>query len=94
MTLYRLSAFSDGARGGNPAGVHLGDTLPDDADMQRIAADLGFSETAFAAPIPGGWRVRYARDPEGNLIAFQQNIGASAARSIDDMLWLKDRAPQ
>lgn len=42
----------------------------------------------------GGWRVRYARDPEGNLIAFQQNIGAGAARSIDDMLWLKDRAPQ
>jgi catechol 2,3-dioxygenase-like lactoylglutathione lyase family enzyme len=41
----------------------------------------------------GGWRVRYARDPEGNLIAFQQNIGAGAARSIDDMLWLKDRAP-
>ena len=59
MTLYRLSAFSDGARGGNPAGVHIGDTLPDDAGMQRIAADLGFSETAFAAPITGGWRVRY-----------------------------------
>ena len=42
----------------------------------------------------GGWRVRYARDPEGNLIAFQQNMSAGAARSIDDMLWLKDRAPE
>jgi catechol 2,3-dioxygenase-like lactoylglutathione lyase family enzyme len=42
----------------------------------------------------GGWRVRYARDPEGNLIAFQQDIGAGAAQSINDMLWLKHRAPQ
>lgn len=42
----------------------------------------------------GGWRMRYARDPEGNLIAFQQDIGAGAAQSINDMLWLKDRAPQ
>lgn len=59
MTLQRLSAFSDGARGGNPAGVAINDQLPDDATMQRIAAELGFSETAFAAPVPGGWRVRY-----------------------------------
>ena len=27
--------------------------------MLRIAAAVGYSETAFAAPIPGGWRVRY-----------------------------------
>ena len=27
--------------------------------MQRIAAEVGYSETAFAAPIEGGWRVRY-----------------------------------
>ncbi len=27
--------------------------------MQRVAAEVGFSETAFAAPVDGGWRVRY-----------------------------------
>jgi PhzF family phenazine biosynthesis protein len=60
MTLHRIAAFADGARGGNPAGVHLGETLPDVATMRRIAADVGYSETAFAAPLPGGrWRVRY-----------------------------------
>lgn len=59
MDPYRLSAFSDGPRGGNPAGVVIADTLPDDAAMQATAARLGFSETAFAAPVPGGWRVRY-----------------------------------
>lgn len=57
--VLKLAAFSDGDRGGNPAGVWIGDALPDDAVMQQIAADIGFSETAFAAPVEGGWRVRY-----------------------------------
>ena len=60
MELLKIAAFSDGGRGGNPAGVAIADALPPDADMRRIAADVGFSETAFAAPLPGGgWRVRY-----------------------------------
>lgn len=63
MTLHRIAAFSDGDTGGNPAGVWIGGTLLDDADMQRIAAEVGFSETAFAAPLDGNkgekWRVRY-----------------------------------
>lgn len=59
MTLQKIAAFSDGAQGGNPAGVWLGDALPPPADMQRIAAEVGFSETAFAAPEGSGWRVRY-----------------------------------
>ena len=59
MTVLRISAFSDGIRGGNPAGVWIGDALPDAAAMQAIAAEIGFSETAFAAPEGGAWRVRY-----------------------------------
>lgn len=57
--ILKLAAFSDGNHGGNPAGVWIGDVLPDDASMQSIAAEVGFSETAFAAPIEDGWRVRY-----------------------------------
>jgi PhzF family phenazine biosynthesis protein len=57
--ILKLAAFSDGNHGGNPAGIWIGDVLPDDASMQRIAAEVGFSETAFAAPVEGGWRVRY-----------------------------------
>lgn len=59
MDVMRIAAFSDGEHGGNPAGVWIGDTLPDAATMQRIAAEVGFSETAFAAPLADGWRVRY-----------------------------------
>ncbi len=59
MTLQRLAAFSDGDRGGNPAGVVIADPLPSDSAMQRIAAEVGYSETVFAAPQGDGWRVRY-----------------------------------
>jgi PhzF family phenazine biosynthesis protein len=57
--IIKLAAFSDGEHGGNPAGVWIGDVLPDEGTMQRIAAEVGFSETAFAAPVDNGWRVRY-----------------------------------
>jgi PhzF family phenazine biosynthesis protein len=58
--LHRLSAFAETAQGGNPAGVWVGNTMPDDATMQQIAADVGFSETAFVSPASGGDRmVRY-----------------------------------
>ncbi|MGB5739936.1 MAG: PhzF family phenazine biosynthesis isomerase [Woeseia sp.] len=59
-TLYRLTAFSDRPEGGNRAGVWIGDVLPDAATMQKIAADVGYSETAFIAPAAGHERtVRY-----------------------------------
>lgn len=58
--LYRVSAFTTVPEGGNPAGVWIGDELPDPATMQRIAAEVGFSETAFLAPAEGFDRtVRY-----------------------------------
>ena len=60
MDVERIAAFSDGEVGGNPAGVLIGDVLPEEAAMRTIAAEVGFSETAFAAPkADGGWRVRY-----------------------------------
>jgi PhzF family phenazine biosynthesis protein len=59
MTLRRLAAFCDGDEGGNPAGVVIAETLPPASEMQAIAAAVGDSETAFAAPQGDGWRVRY-----------------------------------
>lgn len=45
---------------GNPAGVWIGDVLPDPESMQKIATEVGFSETAFVAPAFGPRRaVRY-----------------------------------
>jgi PhzF family phenazine biosynthesis protein len=62
-TLLRLAAFTTDPAGGNPAGVWIGEALPPAEEMQRIAADVGYSETAFLAPDddgdPGRYRVRY-----------------------------------
>lgn len=58
--LYRLSAFTTTPAGGNPAGVWIGDDLPEAAEMQRIAAEVGYSETVFVTPLRGARRtVRY-----------------------------------
>jgi len=59
MNLKRIAAFADNAEGGNPAGVMISDELPEDNEMRRIAAEVGYSETAFAMPLGDSWRVRY-----------------------------------
>lgn len=57
--VIRVAAFSENREGGNPAGVVVSDALPAVDDMRRIAAEVGYSETAFACPQDRGWRVRY-----------------------------------
>lgn len=59
MDILKIAAFSDGDTGGNPAGILISDRFPNEVEMQKIAADVGFSETAFATPVENGWRVRY-----------------------------------
>lgn len=59
MKIEHISAFSDNGIGGNPAGVVIGTALPSEDTMRKIAADLGYSETVFAARHLEGWRVRY-----------------------------------
>lgn len=55
----RVAAFCAGEGGGNPAGVWIGTTWPDEASMQGVAAQVGYSETVFAVSDGDGWRVRY-----------------------------------
>lgn len=59
MHVQRIAAFSQGTSGGNPAGVVLCEALPPAERMLAIAAEVGYSETVFAAPGEDGWRVRY-----------------------------------
>ncbi len=59
MNIQKIAAFADGDTGGNPAGVVISESHPRAADMQQIAADVGFSETAFAMPVNNAYRVRY-----------------------------------
>ncbi len=62
MDIQRIAAFSQGSMGGNPAGVVLSTTPLSTEEMARVAADVGYSETAFALPQDDDgttWRVRY-----------------------------------
>ena len=59
MNIQKIAAFADGHSGGNPAGVVIADLHPDPGRMQRIAAEVGYSETAFAQPAGSAWQVRY-----------------------------------
>jgi PhzF family phenazine biosynthesis protein len=58
--IQRYAAFAHDPEGGNPAGVVLDASALDDAAMQAIAADVGYSETAFVTARDGDrLRVRY-----------------------------------
>lgn len=59
IPVERFAAFSNGDHGGNPAGVMICNTFPEPSVMQRLAAEIGYSETVFAMPDSGDWRVRY-----------------------------------
>lgn len=58
--ILRYTAFADTPAGGNPAGVVLDARDLDDRRMLAIAAELGYSETAFLLPREdGALDVRY-----------------------------------
>ncbi|EHK66059.1 PhzF family phenazine biosynthesis protein [Achromobacter arsenitoxydans] len=60
MHIHRIAAFTSQGQGGNPAGVVVADQLPPPDEMQRVAADVGYSETVFSCPDGNGaWRTRY-----------------------------------
>ncbi|MFE9400828.1 PhzF family phenazine biosynthesis protein [Streptomyces sp. NPDC006530] len=53
--ILRYTAFSSDPAGGNPAGVVLDASGLDDAGMLAIAAELGYSESAFLTAPPQGF---------------------------------------
>lgn len=85
MIVRRIAAFSDGLTGGNPAGVAICKTLPTAFEMQQIAADVGFSETAFCEPIAGAgrWRVRYFSPETEVPFCGHATIALGAALAMD-----------
>ncbi|NGN62930.1 PhzF family phenazine biosynthesis protein [Streptomyces sp. A7024] len=63
MRIRIVDAFTDRPFTGNPAGVVLldGGAFPPDSWMQRVAAEVGASETCFAHPLDDGadWALRW-----------------------------------
>ncbi|WP_030682750.1 PhzF family phenazine biosynthesis protein [Streptomyces cellulosae] len=63
MRIRIVDAFTDRPFTGNPAGVLLLDTFPDDDRLQQVALEVNHAETAFAHPLPEGgeadWALRW-----------------------------------
>lgn len=60
IPIYIVDAFTDRPFAGNPAAVCLLKEKRDDTWMQRVAAEMNLSETAFLNPRPaGGWHLRW-----------------------------------
>ncbi|CAN7559874.1 PhzF family phenazine biosynthesis isomerase [Pseudoxanthomonas sp. LjRoot143] len=83
-TILRYSAFTPDPEGGNPAGVVLDARGLDAAAMQRIAADLGYSETAFLLPrADGELDVRYFSPLAEVSFCGHATIAAMVAQARD-----------
>lgn len=58
-----VDAFTERPFTGNPAGVLLLDSFPDDTWLQHVATEVNHAETAFAHPLPPGgdadWALRW-----------------------------------
>ena len=60
VEVLKLSAFPNGKNGGNKAGVVVDANSLSDVDMQSIAKNVGFSETAFVLKSnKADYRIRY-----------------------------------
>ena len=57
--LHLVDAFTRSAFSGNTAGVCIPDGPADDVWMQRVAAELKHSETAFLFPEGANWNLRW-----------------------------------
>jgi PhzF family phenazine biosynthesis protein len=81
---------------GNPAGVVLDAEGLGDAEMLEIAADLGYSETAFLTSIkPGSARVRYFTPRAEIAFCGHATIASGVAlarHGADDLVYLATNA--
>ncbi|MEO3790130.1 PhzF family phenazine biosynthesis isomerase [Nonomuraea sp. B10E15] len=79
--ILRYAAFTTTPTGGNPAGVVLDARELSDADMLAIAAELGYSETAFLHPTTDErqYRIQYFSPLSEVAFCGHATIAASIA---------------
>lgn len=82
--VLRYAAFTEQGAGGNPAGVVLDARGLDDVERLAIAAEVGFSETAFVEPSAtrGQYQVRYFSPRAEVAFCRHATIAAAAAAAL------------
>ncbi len=59
LELFQIDAFADAPFSGNPAGVAFLDRERGEDWMQKVAAEMNLSETAFLRPLQDGFGLRW-----------------------------------
>src|SRR3712207_41782 len=87
--ILRRAAFTDDPSGGNPAAVVLDASTLTDDEMLRIAADVGYSETAFltATDDEGTYDVRYFSPLAEVPFCGHATVAAAVAVGDGDLLF-------
>lgn len=83
-SVQHIAAFSAGNTGGNPAGILVADELPSIDEMQRLAKEVGYAETVFAAKKEDAWRVRYFSPASEIPFCGHATIALGAALAIKE----------
>ncbi|MGI9301116.1 MAG: PhzF family phenazine biosynthesis protein [Gammaproteobacteria bacterium] len=78
MDIKRIAAFTYNGAGGNPAGVVLLENEPDAENMQRVAREVGYAETAFLVRSQKGWNIRYFAPAKEIPFCGHATIGSGA----------------
>ena len=93
--VLRYAAFTDDPAGGNPAGVVLDAAGMSDEEMLAVAAEIGFSETAFVTGGSDGSRdfdVRYFSPSKEIEFCGHATIAAAVAMGTSGELAFNTRA--
>lgn len=92
--VLRYAAFTDDPAGGNPAGVVLDAAGMSDDEMLAVAADLGFSETAFVSANGGEreFELRYFSPSKEIDFCGHATIAAAVAMGTSGRLVFHTRA--
>ena len=91
VMIKHIDAFSAVPEKGNPAGVVLNGEDFSDAQMQEIAAAVGFNETAFVLPSTiADFRIRYFTPGHENNLCGHATIGTVFALLREGMLNKKE----
>ena len=83
-----VDAFTDRPFAGNPAAVCLIEAEAEAAWMQRVAAEMNLSETAFVRPIDAGFELRWFTP------AAEVELCGHATLASAHLLWEDGRVPR
>jgi PhzF family phenazine biosynthesis protein len=87
VPLWVVDAFTDRPFAGNPAAVCLLDRPADDGWLQRVAAEMNLSETAFLTPKEDGFRLQWFTP------AVEVDLCGHATLASAHVLWEAGKLP-